>query len=223
MMKIKIVLLIMVCIALCGCSPQNEPDGQYMVTAVGADKNKNIYLQAAYFGKNEGEANPDTFTVVGAGNTFEEALSDAGTKVSKKLSVKHCELIILETEMLGSEIKEFLNLCQKIEISLQARLAVTENIQKLLKNEGISSGTELISLVKQNALSSGFGGHTALYEIKTAIMTADGDFALPLLSNGNILEVEGLLVYKGTNPVKQLSFAESIEYSKQRKLYKGEK
>ena len=222
-MKIKTILLVAACLMLCGCSTQNEPDGQYMVTAIGADENKNVYLQAVGFRGNESDAGPGTFTILGEGENFDEALLNAESKVSKKLSVKHCELIIIESEMLGSDIAEFLKLCDNLEITLQARLVTTGNVEKLLSNDGISSGTELISLIKQNAKSSGFGGHTAIYEIKTALLTANGDFALPFLSHGEIIEVEGLLTYKGMNPQKKLSFEESIEYSKKKNLYEGEK
>lgn len=221
-MKIKIFLMVIFCLLLCGCSPENEPDKQYMVTALGADENKKLYLQVVDFQESTAER-PQTFTIVGEGEDLKGALLNAESRVSKKLSVKHCELIIIESDMLGSEIMELLELCDELDVSLQARLATTENLQKLLKNEGVSSGAELISLIKQNAKSSGFGGHTALYEIKTAILTAGGNFALPFLSDENVTAVEGLLIYKGTNPEKRLDFTESIEYSKEKKLYEGEK
>lgn len=217
-MKIKTLLLAAALLLLCGCSAENEPSGQYMVTTIAADENKRVYLAVADIDKDENK----TFTVVGEGENFEEAFQNARSQVSKKLSVKHCELVVLSETMLGSDINELLGVLDSLKISLQARMAATDDASKLLNGEGLSSGTELIDIIKQNAKSAGFGEHTAIYEIKTAILTADGNFALPFLSGEKNEGIEGLLIYEDLNPVGRLKFKESIEYSKEKNLYEGE-
>lgn len=217
-MKIKTVLIVTLLLFLCGCSAENEPSGQYMVTTIGADESKNIYLSVANVEKEENS----TFTVVSTGESFEEAFQNAESQVSKKLSVKHCELIVVSNTMLGSDINELLEVLSLLTVSLQTRMAATDDVANLLSGQALSEGNELIGLIKHNAKTAGFGGHTALFEIKTAILTANGNFALPFLYAEKTAKVAGLLLYEDLNPARRLNFKESVEYSKQKNLYEGE-
>lgn len=225
-MKLKIFAAVITFVFLCGCNGYSEPNTRYMVTTLGAEsigEQKILHIQAVDISQGEKNGSPATFTVAGKGESFEDALSDAQSYLSKKASMRHLELLVISNDMFGSDIKELVDFCDSMELSLQTRLATCEDIKSLFENEGISAGTQLVALIKSNARTAGFGGHTALYEIETAILTAEGNFALPILSADKTVSVEGLQVYTSLNPVDALGYEESVRYAKENNLYEGEK
>ena len=221
MRKIKFVFVLFSLLMLAGCNYFTEPEGQYMVTTLGFEETRGgftVYLQAVDLKKGEQNGNPDTFTVKGEGKTPQKALTDAKTTLGKTLSIKHCELIVLSDTVSREGIEKIFSLCDALEIPFKTRLCVCADIEKLLSYDGVSAGFELSSLIRQNANNSGFGGHTALYEIKTAVQVSDGDFALPVLKTEGEVKVAGLLVFEGGEGAEYLDFDQSINYAKKHGL-----
>ncbi len=224
-MKLKIVITAMLLLFLGGCA-YAEPDSMYTVTAIGFDnqENKTVYLQAIDTVDGEKNGDPTTFLVKGEGKSFKTALEDIKSQLSKTPSFSHCQLILTTDCVEGEDFKAMLSLCREAGMSLRTAISCTEDINKILQNKKITSGTDILALIKQNSRYFGYGGHTAVFEIETAILAAGGDFALPrlTLSNEN-LKVEGLLRYEDTVPVEMLSEKESIAYAKDKNTFGGEK
>lgn len=221
-MKIKFILLLFSFLLLTGCSNIIEPNGQYMVTTLGfkeEGQSFTVFLQAVDVKKGEQNGNPATFTVSAEGSSPKDAIDGIKSSLSKNLSIKHCELIVLSPSVSADGLKSIFSLCDSLEIPLKTRLCVCGDIEKLLNDDGVSAGIELSSLIRQNANNSGFGGHTALYEIKTAVQVSGGNFAMPVLKAEGEVKVTGLRVYKGSKGVEYLDFSESIDYAKKKGLF----
>lgn len=221
-MKFKILLPLLF-LLLAGCNGMSEPNGQFMANSLGFErdgKQISAYIQAVDVTEGEQNGNPATFVVKGEGDTVKEAINDTRSKLSKELSLKHTELIILSDNLEKEDFGRILELSEQFDVSLRVKIASSLNIKALLEDDGVSGGLGLVTLIKQNAASAGFGGHTALFEIKTAYILGE-DFALPHFSS-DAIGIEGLYYYKEGIPTSLLSFEESIRYAKERNLYEGE-
>ncbi len=224
-MKIKVFITAVLLCFLCGCA-YTEPNAQYTVTALGFDvkgEESQAFLQAIDAAGGEQNGQPVTFTVTGSGDNAKEALDDIKTQLSKKPSFKHCQLVLVARGVSADSFKSVLELCRELDISLKTRIVHCGDIEKLLNNDKIASGADLAALVKQNSEHFGYGAHTALFEIYTALLTAEGEFALPVLRiSSDKISVNGLLRYKNSVPKEYLTVKESIRYAKEHNVYEGE-
>ena len=222
-MKLSFILPVLF-LFLVGCNGMSEPNEQFMVSSIGFVKTGakvSAFVQAVDVKGGEQNENPETFVVKGEGNSVGNAVKNTRSKLSKKLSLKHTELILINDTLEKDDLAEILSLSEDFDVSLRAKIASCEDIEKLLKNNSASSGLGLASVIEQNAASAGFGGHTDLFEIKTAFLLGE-EFAVTYFSSGEEVGVEGLYYYKNGIPTDILNFEESIRYSKEKNLYEGE-
>ena len=154
-----------------------------------SEENVEIYLQYVNVSA-EGE---ELKLISGRGDTAQSALNDIKTKLNKTPSFSHCSLIAITQNMSSAQIKTSLDLCAKLNISLSTPLVSASKIETLFS---VSSGSEISALTRENAKNFGFGGHTALFEIQTALLVNEGRFSLPLISaNNNLPKVLGLCYF----------------------------
>ena len=209
---------------LVGCNGMSDPNEQFMVSSIGfmrTGAKVSAFVQSVDVKGGEQNGIPETFVVKGEGDSIENAVKNTRSKLSKKLSLKHTDLILISDTLEKDDLEEILSMSEDFDVSLRAKIASCNDIEKLLKNDSASSGLGLISVIEQNAVSAGFGGHTALFEIKTAFLLGE-EFALTYFSSGEEIGIEGLYYYKNGIPTDILNFEESIRYSKEKNLYKGE-
>ena len=222
-MKLSLILPILF-LFLVGCNGMSEPNEQFMVSSIGfmrTGAKVSVFVQSVDVKGGEQNGNPETFVVKGEGDSVGHAVKNTRSKLSKELSLKHTELIFISDTLEKDDLAEILSLSEDFDVSLRAKIASCNDIEKLLKNDSASSGLGLISVIEQNSVSAGFGGHTALFEIKTAFLLGE-EFAVTYFSSGEDIGIEGLYYYKNGIPTDILNFEESIRYSKEKNLYKGE-
>ena len=216
-MKLKILLIIAILLSLCSCA-YTEPNAKFTVTAFGVSANEKTtkaYLQAID-PENSLEGKVTTFEVTGQGKSVSLALRDIKTKLSKEASFQHCQLIILSSGVKENSFSDYLGLCKQIGVPLRTKIIYTDDIEKLLTNKKITDASNIVSLLKQGYEILGFGNHSALFEIQTAVLTNKGDFALPVLSAyKDEIQISGLMKYERLIPVKRLDYEESREYAKE--------
>ncbi len=211
---ISFILLLALIFNLVACA-YREPNAKFTVTAIGFSKNgSNVtaYLQAMDFSKSENK----TFVSVGQGSSASLALNDIKTTLSKQPSFEHCEIILLSKGIEKTQLEETLSLCHEIGVSQKTKIAYTANIREALENKAMKSGGEIASLINENSKAAGFGKHTALFEIKTAVLVSNGDFALVNLeASNNEIKFGGLVEYQNRKAIKLLNFEESRQYAKE--------
>lgn len=212
-MKIKLILPLALTLLLSACG-YTEPGGEYMVTTLALGEEPTGYrviLQAVDIKKGEQNGLPDTFTVEGRGKDVDDALEDAERGFSKGVALGHLNLIVLSDKVRAAGIRQVLEVSIAREVNLSAALAVCKDEKALLESGSPSAGTQLSSLIKQNYKRQGYGGHTALYEISTALLVNGGEFALPNIAEGP--KVEGMLFYKEGQPQTLLDEGQSRAYA----------
>lgn len=211
---IKFILVFIFLLSLTACA-YREPNARFTVTAIGFSANGTkvtAYLQAMDFSKSEDK----TFLVTGEGDSVKAAVKDVNKTLSKEPSFEHCSLILLSRGIDGTGLKDALNLCQELSMSQKTRVAYADSVKSALENNTLKNGDEIASLIKENSKTFGFGKHTALFEIKTAVLVNDGNFALVNLDASNSkIKFDGLLEYKNCKAVKSLNFEESRQYAKE--------
>lgn len=216
-MKLKILLLFAILLTLCSCA-YTEPNAKFTVTAFGVSsegETVKAYLQAID-PENSSEGKVNTFEVSGQGSNVQLALRDIKTKLSKEASFQHCQLIIFSNGIQKKKLSSILNLCEEIGISLRTKIIFTNDIEKLLTNEKIQDAADIVPLLKQGYELLGFGEHSALFEIQTAVLTNSGDFALPLINVGqDEMQIAGLMKYENLVPDRILDYEQSREYAKE--------
>lgn len=211
---ISLVLLLALILSFTACA-YREPNAKFTVTAMGFEKNGSsvtAYLQAMDFSKGENK----TFVSVGQGRDVSLALKDIKTTLSKEPSFEHCEIILLSKGIEKQQFEETLSLCNTLGMSQKTKIAYTANIGSALENKTIGSGGGIAALINENSRDFGFGKNTALFEIKTAILVNNGNFALVNLgASNNEIKFGGLMEYQNCKAVRLLSFDESRQYSKE--------
>lgn len=195
MKKITAILLLLLTLSACGYS---EPNSAFTVRAVGIYEN-GVILKG------------DT-EIKGEGKTPNAALSDIKTKLGKTLSFEHCGVIVFEA-LSGEQLSRSLSFLRENKVPLRTNIVYTEDISALFKNEKIGEISSLLSLCKKEF---SFGGNAALFEIETAILTNDGNFALPRVApRGENIKIEGLLTFENTKPKEKLNIKQSTNYAKE--------
>ena len=215
-MKFKIVAMLLAIFCLSGCAA-TEPDSRFTVTSLAFYQTKNnlkVCIQAA-------DPEKGAFTVAGEGENFETALQDTVTQLTRSPSFSHCEVLVFSSDVQGKLLEDVFSLCNKKGVPLRASVLFSENPEKLLKGENGTDGYDLVSLAEQTVKNFGFGGHTALFEIKTALLVGGGNFALLNITAKNPAKVTGLKRYENGKPSELMNIEQSIRYAKDNNVYEG--
>lgn len=211
-MKIKLFLCIVMVFLLAGCNGYKEPEKQYIVTTLGFKTERKSFSVCIKTKSN------DDLVQAGIGNDLNSAVESLLLKTEKPLSYGHCKLILVSPGIASDTFADVLEYCAASGVPLNADVAYCESIISVMrKNINISA------LVDRSYESFGFGGHTALFEIRTAILTNSGNFALPHISATDDAEVYGMCRYENSMPKELLGIEESIRYAKKQGVFGGGK
>lgn len=217
-MKIRFILTVLCLLMLNGCAGQ-DPNEKYMVSALGfssASNDVKITLQVS-----SAESQDEKTLLHGSGKTISDAFDNAKASFSKTPSFGHCEAVVLSDDLDAQKVNDVIDLLDALGISLQSRIVSCDSASNLL--DGDLSGDGIVALIKQSDENFGFGGNTAFFEIKTALIAGGGDFALPYISlSQGQPAVDGLLRYSSLEPAEHLDREMSRRYAKNKGLSKGE-
>ena len=202
----KLVLILFVLLSLCSCS-YKEPNSVFTVTAVGISAKGEESVVTLKIKESE-----NSVEITGEGKSAKEALQEIKTKLSKKASFEHCQLIAV-SGLEGHRITDAISFCRDCGVPLRTKMVYITDINRVFSAE---KQGEIVSLLKQAKKEFGFGDNTALFEIETAILTNGGNFALPvILLDNESVKVNGLLRYKNSKTYKMLNIKQSTQYAKE--------
>ncbi len=211
----KLLIIILPLIILCGCTA-TEPNDKYIVSLIGVEESNGQV--ALYYKYSDIADNSLTKAVSGKGETLLDAAENINLSLDKMPSLSHCEVVILSKETDKTLFGEVIDFCRKKELPLKLRLAVTNDMNELFSDKNSLSGVDLSGMLKVGYSTYGFGGHTALYEIETAINIGE-DFALPYFEGGGkSFELGGLGLYKNCGFVRKIGINESRTYAKENNI-----
>lgn len=211
--SVGIIFLIISALLLGGCG-YIEPEARYTVTAIGCmqtQKGFTLTVSLTDVNNRSEEAKGSGFLVEGEGETIASALNDIRSKLSKKPSFSHCRIITVTDRTDKESLRELLDLCIELDVSLNCPIACCNRIKNLFSSDALPTGGDLASLIKENAEHFGYGGHTALFEIKTALLVEESKFALPILEVVNEqVAVKGLYYFTSGSGNYHLNYSSGI-------------
>ncbi len=215
----KLLIILFPLIILCGCTA-TEPNDKYLVSLMGVEgSSAGVGLYYKYTDLADASLPK---SVSGKGESLFEAAENINLFLDKMPALSHCEAVVLAEGIDKALFYETVYFCRKNELPLKLRLAAAKDIKPIFAEENTVSGVDVSGMLKLAYSTYGFGGHTALYEIETAINIGK-DFALPYFEGGvENLKLGGLGLYKNCTFVKKIGINESGTYAKDNNI-SGEK
>ncbi len=217
----KLIIVLSLILLLCGCRA-TEPNEKHLVSAIGVTKrgaHTRIYCKITDIASADRVAEQSVKTLSALGTDLLSAAENINLTAELEVSLSHCEIIVLPAYSNKDLIDEILQFCRKNELPLKVKLAVSEDVDELFSSHNTLSGEKLNGMLRVTSKNYGFGGHTALFEIETAIRISKGDFALPFFSkNDDTFIITGLGLYENGRFLRPIGIYESIEYVKNKKI-----
>ncbi len=227
---IKVCSVIVLAVALLsGCKnfgEYSEPNDRRLVSVIGFD-NQNGDIKATVEALEAVEGGGTTpYLLIEIGESVHEVLSRISAQSPRELSYTHCSALILGNKLTSEQINEILDYCTEEQgISLSAKVISADDAEGILSlkaKAAISAGFSAADITEKTAEQFGYGGHSALYEIKTARMQTANVYALPFFQ---VVEEKprfvGLSVYVNDIVTALLNGEESISYAVMRNIYDG--
>ncbi len=147
----KVLLCLFLLIFLSGCQ-KSKPE--YLISSIGIDtKNQqyNICFEAVIINSENPEQK--LMLLKGSGDTIEQAVAQINRQCTQPIMLSHCALIAIGEGVTRNQLNEILEYCyQKDEITLSAFFITTQNAEKLLSQEPVSSvcvGYDIMGLIEQ--------------------------------------------------------------------------
>ena len=134
----KIIIMLFTLFFLCGCGDKPQ---EYLVTAIGVDYDKALYTVSfeAVVVNTEAEGQR-RMLLTGQGRTLIKAIEDAKNQTTQPLLLSHCGVVAVGNGISKQKLGGIMRYCkEEKDITLSIRFLKTENAQKLLKTEPLSS------------------------------------------------------------------------------------
>ncbi len=182
-------LLSLLLIPLCGCfsgAANTSGSHKYLISAIGFDFEEQIKVTVEAVAVNsEDAAGKKRILISGSGKTPDEAMKKAQKKATQPFDLSHCGSIILGDGIKGSKFDEICDYCYDTdEITFSVYMVATENAEKLLKPDPISSvavGYDIMSILEREEESSGTDFKNSLYEVVAQKERENKAVTLPFL------------------------------------------
>ncbi len=217
----RLILLLPILILLCGCSA-TEPNEKYLVSAIGVTKRgeyTQLYYKITDIASSDKVGEQGVKTLSASGKSMLSAAENINLGSELDVSLTHCEILVLSPTADKNLTDEVFSFCREKEMPLKLKLAVSEEVEELFSPDNTLSGEKLNGMLRVVAKNYGFGGHTALFEIETAIKTNNGNFALPRFSKpDDAFVITGLAVYENGRFSRPIGIYESMKYVKDNKI-----
>ena len=147
----KILLIFTLLISLCGC---RQTGGEYIISSMGFDNSGgliNTCFEAIVINSETTES--QIKLIEGKGKTVTDGIEKIKKQTTQKLLLSHCGVLVMGENLTESQINEIYEFCfNERDITLSARVVVTENAKQLLQTKPVSSiavGYDILGLIEQ--------------------------------------------------------------------------
>lgn len=147
----KILLIFILLISLCGCK---QTGAEYIISSMGFDNSDgllNICFEAIVINSETTES--QIKLLEGKGKTVKDGIKQIKKSATQKLLLSHCGVLVMGENLTESQINEIYEFCfNQRDITLSARVVVSENAKQLLQTKPVSSiavGYDILGLIEQ--------------------------------------------------------------------------
>ncbi|MBQ3816965.1 MAG: hypothetical protein II802_01685, partial [Clostridia bacterium] len=221
-MKIKIVsalITVLISLSMCGCGLYKETDMQYTVSALGFDGINGITVYAEIITMNPQSDDITTGSCVlkASGENVISAFKELRHLVAKPLFLSHCGVICLGENLKKSQINDILDYCyDNDEINHTVYFinsSHTEELLNLKPESEISTGYNIMGIIRQSENSDCIHYNNIFYEIEAERTGAQDIFSVPEFEIENDTPViKGVCVYSDCKRSAKLNLDESYYY-----------
>lgn len=221
MKKITTVFLsLIIMLSFCSCDVYEEADMQYSVTCIGFDKKgKEIVATVEMLAIDHRSKDEQSGTVIvtGNGNSPYEAIENINAKLSKKMYLGHCGVIVLGKTLTKKDNKKILLYCNNNGNINSAIYIVTSNsAEELLNvpaNAEIAVGYEIMGIISCEKNENGIIYNNRLYQVDYKRLGAMDIFALPnFVADESTCNIAGVTVYCDAERTAELDRDEAFAY-----------
>ncbi len=146
----KLFIILLCPLLLCGC---NQRPQEYLITAIAADYNGGLYTlyyEAVIINTETSGQKREILTA--GGRTLLEAVEKIEKQATLPLLMSHCGIVAVGNGITRTKLLGIMKYCKENrDITLSVQFLRTNNPEKLLKTEPISSisvGYDLVSLIR---------------------------------------------------------------------------
>ncbi len=211
----RFICALILLITLCGCSA-TEPSEKYLVSGVGVEKrgkDTTLYYKITDISSSDRVGEQAVKILSAKGEDVFSAAENINLGTELSVSLSHCEILFFSDTDDKAVVPDVLSFCEKYGLPLKMKLAVTGDMEALFSAENTFSGGRLSDMLEVVWKTHGFGGHTALFEIETAVKTNNGNFALPYFAKDkDSFVVNGLGLYENSGYYRHIGVQASREY-----------
>ncbi len=177
---------------------------EYLVSALGFDQKGDeifVTIESVVINSEDSEAEKKNKLLKGNGKSFQTALKNALGQASQPIELSHCAVAVIGDTLSEKYIAEVCNyIYNEKEITLSIELISTENAEKLLSSETISSvavGYDIISMRQTYSRLYGINFKNLFYELEGMRQSAVNTFTLPFFKiDEEGYFIDGVTVFK---------------------------
>lgn len=217
---ISVFLVLSVAFSLCSCDIYEEADMQYAVTCIGFDKKGNeiaATIEMLAIDHRSKDEQSGTIIVSGSGSSPYEAIENINAKLSKKMYMGHCGVIVLGKTLTKKDNKKILLYCNNNKNINSAIYIVTsasaEELLNVPPNAEISVGYEIMGIISCEKQENGIIYNNRLYQVDYKRLGATDIFTLPnFIVDENTCNIVGVTIYCDGEKTAELDKHEAFAY-----------
>lgn len=213
---ICILLIFLVSISLCGCTPQSTSAAEYsslLVAAAGFLQRGDeitVLLEALVINSEDSEAENKATLYRGTAKTVKEAIHNAEAAAAQPLHLGHCATIVISKGITAKTFEEICRFCrEESELSLSVALVFTENAEKLLScksSSTVAMGYEIANMLTEQYSRSGIALKNRFYELEGLRLCDSRVFTLPNFTvNKEACLSDGAMLFSNDAPALYLN------------------
>lgn len=188
----RLIAIILICLMLTGCTGAGEVQRRIVVHAVGIDPGEEGYeVSYQVFSKGSTDGGPvdadesNVATLLAQGQTLYETEESLRLQTGKEVFLGDAELIVINSELSGKDLSEFLSYFRKADVYLGVNIVYCRGKASETLGAKLEQGSATAILLRgvvESAVESGRACTSRIIEIYNAVETDGETVAVPIIS-----------------------------------------
>lgn len=225
MKKLTLIVLTVIMVSLLsGCSAKEaiaSDKQEYIVSSLGFDNEGGkikMLIEAIVVNTDDLSEDKESRMITGVGINTDEAYSEITSKITQPLSLGHNAITVIGNKITEKQLQNIFEFCEnEPQINIATMLIFTQNAEKLLSSEPISSvavGYDVMSMIEVAEEKMGTIFKNRLYEVRALNNKPMKTFWVPnITAEDEKMILSGLAVFQNNRVTKILNNQEAVVLS----------